>query len=164
MPLLCWLFPSSLSISTSLLVLLLYLLFLSVRPSSWPRKVAMETEADLMQRREMNYTVGEAVFVYKCVHVRTLAWFRAEDRCFGGFHMLWLAVIFLIEYGSEYMWTHLRVILCACGSMGFFGFFWLVHNLIWHRVLFLAQLQLHVGFLHLCAAVVCLYRRLCSLL
>lgn len=163
MPLLCWLFPSSLSISTSL-VLLLYLLFLSVRPSSWPRKVAMETEADLMQRREMNYTVGEAVFVCVCVHVRTLAWFRAEDRCFGGFHMLWLAVIFLIDPSiceRICVWFCVRAVPCV---LFFWGFFWLVHNLIWHHVLFLAQLQLHVGFLHLCAAVVCLYRRLCSLL
>lgn len=62
--------PAFLSVSSSFLHLLLafcYLLFLSVQPSPWPRKVAMETEADLMQRREMNYTVRES---YVCVCAR----------------------------------------------------------------------------------------------
>lgn len=53
---------------------LCYLLFHSVRPSPWPRKVAMETEANLMQRLEMNYTVRGS---YVCV----LAWLSAEE-CF----------------------------------------------------------------------------------
>lgn len=39
----------------------------------------METEADLMQRREMNYTVGEAVFVYKCVCVCMYAHYRDSE-------------------------------------------------------------------------------------
>lgn len=62
--------------SSSLLAPLRYLLFLSGRPSPWPRKVAMETEADLMQRREMNYTVRGS---YVCVCV--FAWLSAEE-CF----------------------------------------------------------------------------------
>jgi len=37
----------------------LYIIFL-FGPSPWPRKVAMATEADLMQRQEMNYTVRES--------------------------------------------------------------------------------------------------------
>lgn len=72
--------PDIFSISSHFLRLcqpLPFIYHFSVQPSPWPRKVTMETEADLMQRRKMNCTVrGSCVYVCGCVtqSLRELFW------------------------------------------------------------------------------------------
>lgn len=67
----------------------LYLILLSVRPSPWPRKVAMETEADLTQGYGMNYTASEAVcncaefFSFLKVFLASLWTWTVSHECDG---------------------------------------------------------------------------------
>lgn len=77
-----------------------YLILLSVRPSPCPRKVAMETEADLMQGHGMNYTVSEAV----CVCAEFFSFFK-------GFQAPWLALT--VEHECD----RCVYALCSCVRM-----------------------------------------------
>lgn len=83
---------------------------------------------------------------------------------FAGFNNSWLAIILLIEY---LIWIRACVCVyvceCECLSAGVLLWFF-VHNLKWHHILFLAQSQPHVDFLHLCAGALSLDRSSCILL
>lgn len=142
-------------------------LFLSVWSSPWPRKVAMETEADLMQRREMNYTVrGSCVCACVCSRDSGL-----KKGCVffleGGFNILCSAVIFFCEYfigfgscvhTSACDFVSVFVRARECGSLSavkgdVMSYFWLGANRMWTSSICVQVQCVSVSCVSLCQCV-----------